>query len=202
MNWLMEVVLSRKWRPSTAWHCILLLACGQAHVHAQTYAIDPAHTAVHWEVRHFGTSTLRGRLTDVQGYIALDAAKQEGTISISIGMHSNTTGVPALDTLLQSAQFFDTPAHPTAYFVAKQVAFRDGQPDRIQGTVTLRSAATELTLQATHFHCYRHPERAQDVCGGDFEATLQRSELDIAYGTPFVGNTVRLKIQIEATRDK
>jgi polyisoprenoid-binding protein YceI len=181
-----------------ALQCMLALACHPAL--AQTYTIDPAHTSVHWEVTHFATSTLRGRLSDVQGHIALDAPKQAGVVSILIGMRSNNTGVPVLDTLLQSAQFFNTPAHPTAYFVARNIGYQNGQPHTIQGTLTLREAATDVTLQATHFHCYRHPERQQNVCGGDFEATVLRSALDIAYGTPFVGNTVRLKIQIEATR--
>ena len=41
------------------------LAATAFHPHADAqpvaYAVDPAHTQVHWEVRHFGTSTQRGR---------------------------------------------------------------------------------------------------------------------------------------------
>lgn len=34
-----------------------------------TYQLDPAHTFVTFEVRHFGTSTLRGRIGPVTGEV-------------------------------------------------------------------------------------------------------------------------------------
>ena len=37
-----------------------LLASGAAMAAADTYAIDPTHTFVTFEARHFGTSTNRG----------------------------------------------------------------------------------------------------------------------------------------------
>ena len=42
--------------------CAALAAVQAAAVAAEpaTYAIDPSHTKVYWETRHFGTSTHRG----------------------------------------------------------------------------------------------------------------------------------------------
>jgi len=34
---------------------------------APRYAFDPTHTAVHWEVVHMGTSTIRGRFDKLAG---------------------------------------------------------------------------------------------------------------------------------------
>ena len=41
----------------------LLLCAGAAPAHAEPvdYALDPAHSFVHFELLHFGTSTIRGR---------------------------------------------------------------------------------------------------------------------------------------------
>ena len=51
---------------------VLLALAAQAPPAAaepQAYAVDPGHTHVHWEVRHFGTSTSRGRFDQVDAAI-------------------------------------------------------------------------------------------------------------------------------------
>ena len=55
-------------------HAALLPLCFVATVSAQTaappvalYRLDPQHTFVHFEVKHFDTSTLRGRVGPVRG---------------------------------------------------------------------------------------------------------------------------------------
>ena len=41
----------------------------------------------------------------------------------------------------------------------------------------------------------------RQVCGGDFEATLQRSQYGISYGLPAVApDAIRLLVQVEAVR--
>jgi len=40
----------------------LTLLAGMSQAQAASYAIDPAHTYVTFEIGHFGTSTNRGRL--------------------------------------------------------------------------------------------------------------------------------------------
>ncbi|HNK18568.1 MAG TPA: polyisoprenoid-binding protein, partial [Piscinibacter sp.] len=39
----------------------LLAAAGFAQAQSASYSIDPTHTFVTFEAKHFGTSTLRGR---------------------------------------------------------------------------------------------------------------------------------------------
>ena len=48
------------------------------------YRIDPEHSFVYFEVVHFGTSTLRGRLGAIDGQAVLDREQQRGEVSLSI----------------------------------------------------------------------------------------------------------------------
>jgi polyisoprenoid-binding protein YceI len=58
-----------------------------------------------------------------------------------------------------------------------------------------------LTLKALHFNCYDNPMFKREVCGGDFEATLQRSRYGINWGLNLgFPDAVRLVIQVEAIR--
>ncbi len=43
-----------------------------APAHGATYAIDPTHTFVTYEVGHFGTSTNRGRFDKKEGTVQFD----------------------------------------------------------------------------------------------------------------------------------
>jgi polyisoprenoid-binding protein YceI len=39
------------------------------------------------------------------------------------------------------------------------------------------------------------------ACGGDFETSIRRSEFDMKYGLPDLGDQVKLRIGIEAVKD-
>jgi polyisoprenoid-binding protein YceI len=177
-----------------------VLGANPLQAQSMAYALDPSHTAVHWEVKHFGTSTLRGRFSDIQGHIELNPSAGAGVVSIKLNTASVSTGVPVLDALLQNEDFFNTRAYPQAYFVARQLKFNQDKLQSVRGELTLRGISMPLQFRAAHFNCYQHPVNKKQVCGGDFEGELQRTEASITYGTPFVGSQVRVLIQIEATQ--
>ena len=186
----------------------LLLACAhlaaaQAPATAEApavYLIDPAHTHIQWEVRHFGTSTSRGRFDDVTGHVTLERAAQRGEASIVIGTAGINSGVAPLDSILRSHSFLDVQNFPQAWFVASNFRFVDGQPAELRGELTLHGQSQAVSLRAVHFNCYEHPVLKREVCGGDFEASFSRSAFGITYGLPVVGDTVTLQIGIEAIR--
>ena len=56
-----------------------------------------------------------------------------------------------------------------------------------------------IKLKANRFGCYLSPLIKRQVCGGDFETTVQRSDWGINWGIPFgFENKVRLLVQVEA----
>jgi polyisoprenoid-binding protein YceI len=64
----------------------------------------------------------------------------------------------------------------------------------------LRGVARPVTLTATRFNCYDNPILKREVCGGDFEATIQRSQFGMTYGLPGIPDNIRLLIQVEAVK--
>lgn len=164
------------------------------------YAVDPAHTRVHWEVRHFGTSTSRGRFGAVDASIVLDRAAGRGELSVAIGTTDVDSGVGPLDAMLRGASFLASDEHPKAYFVASQLVFDGNRLAAARGEFTLRGVSRPLTLKALNFTCRDDAATGRELCGGDFEAEFRRSDHGITFGLPFVADTVRLVIQVEAVR--
>jgi len=165
-----------------------------------TYTIDPSHTKVYWETRHFGTSTHRGRFDSVEGHIQFDRDSGRGEVSISIATASVSSGVPALDTVLRGSSFLASDAHPSAYFVSHGLRVEGGHAQELRGEFTLRGISRPLSLQATNFACRQDAQLQREVCGGDFEAEILRSDYGSTFGLPFVGDKVRLLIAVEGIR--
>lgn len=180
---------------------LLALQSFGAHSQGVTYALDPAHTHVHWEVLHFGTSTSRGRFDEVSGSLRLDAATGTGEVSIVIATTSVNTGVGPLNSVLRSG-YLATTEYPQAYFIANGWRWKAEAPLEVRGELTLHGVSRALLLRAPLLHCDTHPLLKREVCGADLEGELQRSDFGITDGLPFIANRVRLVIQVEAIRDE
>lgn len=69
------------------------------------------------------------------------------------------------------------------------------------GELTLRGKTNPVTLTATSFNCYDNPMPKREVCGGDFETTIQRSQWGITYGLDYgIPDSVRIVIQAEGVK--
>lgn len=171
-----------------------------AHAEPANYVIDPTHTFVTFEAKHFGTSTARGRWDKKEGQITLDREKKTGRAQITIDMASINTGVEPFNKHLMSKDFFNVEANPKSFFVAEKFTFEGDKVSELTGELTLNGKSGAATLKALNFNCYNHPMLKKEVCGGDFETTITRSNWGITYGVPFIPDNVRVVIQIEAVK--
>ena len=180
---------------------LALVAATSAQAQSATYAIDPTHTFVSFEVQHFGTSTNRGRFDKKEGSVQLDRAAKTGKVEITIDMNSINSGVGPFDAHLKSADFFNAAVHPIARFVGDKFSFSGDKVTGVHGMLTLVGKTLPVSLKATHFNCYTNPMLKREVCGGDFEATIQPTAFGITTYIPMAApDKVRLVIQVEAVR--
>jgi polyisoprenoid-binding protein YceI len=184
------------------------LSVDTARAAPQTYTLDPAHSWVQFELLHFGTSTIRGRFGPVLGSVTLDAEAGTGALGLRIPTATLSTGVPVFDARIRQADLLATEAFPEAFFVASRFGYAAGGLLEVRGEFTLRGIGQPLSLKALRYGCRPPaPFEAQpaaanitEICGGDFEAEIQRSDFGATFGLPFVGNRVRLLIQVEGHR--
>jgi polyisoprenoid-binding protein YceI len=168
---------------------------------AQTYGIDPTHTFVNFEAKHFGTSTLRGRFDKKEGSVTLDRAAKTGKAEITIDVNSVSTGVAPLDTHLKSKDFFNAAEFGTAKFVGDKFTFDGTKVTAVAGSLTMLGKTMPVTLTASNFNCYDNPMFKREVCGGDFETTIMRSQWGMDYGVKVgIPDAIRLLVQIEAIK--
>jgi polyisoprenoid-binding protein YceI len=165
-----------------------------------TFAIDPNHTIVTFEALHFGTSTQRGRLQAKGGSVTLDRAAKSGKADITVDLGTITTAAAPLQAFLLGERAFNTAANPTAHFVADTFTFNGDKLASVAGNLTLNGKTQPVTLKATRFNCYENSQLKREVCGGDFEATIQRSQYGLGFLSQVTPDDIPLLIQVEGIR--
>jgi len=168
----------------------------------EDFVVEPAHTFASFAVDHLGVSTQRGRFERTAGRIVIDREAGTGSIEITIDAASVSTGNAALDAVLRSGEFFDVARHPEVRFRARAIAFEDGVPRRATGELTLAGVTHPLDLNIVRFGCTRLPFLVRLTCGADVAAGLSRSAFGLSALKAFVGDEVRLEIQVEAIRQE
>jgi polyisoprenoid-binding protein YceI len=163
------------------------------------YVIDPTHTFVNYEIGHYGTTTNRGRFSTSDGSVQIDASGTSGAVDVTMDMSSINTGVDLLNRHVQSKDFFNVAAHPTARFRAERISFNGAKVTEIPGTLTMLGQTRPVLLKASRFNCYTNPMFKRQVCGGDFETIIERSQWGMVWGLNFgFEDKVKLLVQVEA----
>jgi polyisoprenoid-binding protein YceI len=178
-----------------------LVWAAPALAQAPNYAIDPTHTFVNYENGHYGTTTNRGRFSTKDGSLFFDRAAQAGKVEIIIDISSVNTGVDFLNRQIQGKDFFNVADFPTGSFVSDKFVFNGDKVSEVHGKLTLKGKTHPVVLKAMKFNCYLNPLVKREVCGGDFETLITRSQWDIIWGLQFgFEDAVRLLIQVEAIK--
>jgi polyisoprenoid-binding protein YceI len=172
--------------------------CAPALAAPAVYVLDPEHSFVHFEVTHFGTSTSRGRFGPINGEVTIDRARGTGEVGLRINTASVDTGLAVFNARLRQPDLLASTEFPEAFFVARQFRFEAERLLELRGEFTFRGLSQPLTLRARLFAC--RDDGGTEVCGGDFEGQLKRSDFGATLLLPLVGDLVQLRVQVEGRR--
>ena len=171
---------------------------------AGTWTVDPIHSTIGFEVKHFGISTFRGRFTGYEGTIATGEGtleRVEGTVRVD----SVDVRDAQLAGHLQSEDFFAAEQYPEIAFRSTGVRDADGRFE-LDGDLTIRGVTRPVTLEV------EVDGAGEDPYGGTRLSLVGRGEIDrFDYEIPFnaktpngalvAGEKVRLVLSVEAVRE-
>lgn len=178
--------------------CLLLTS---PFAQAATYTIDASHTYPMFEIDHLGFSIQRGQFDETAGTIELDQMAQTGRIEVRVQTASLDSGHAKRDEILKGADWFDVERFPDMTYRSQRLIFNGTQLVAVEGDLTLHGVSRPLRLEVTQFKCGLNLAARKRGCGADAAGQLKRSEYGITKGLPFIGDEVRLRIQIEAYAD-
>lgn len=155
-----------------------------------TWAIDPAHSTVGFEVRDMANlvATIRGRFTDYEGRLEVgeDGARASGAIRVA----SVNTDQPQRDEHLRSPDFLDAGSHPEIRFESDSIEVAEGDRVRVAGRLVLKGDELPVALDVD---VLGHGVDAKGV-----ERLALAGETEIGFGPM----RVKLVVDVSAVRDE
>jgi polyisoprenoid-binding protein YceI len=160
---------------------------------SQTYAIEPSHTVVSFEVRNMGMAKQRGVFDQVAGIVMLDPQLAAGSIEIVVNARSVATSNAVTQAFLRGTSFLDVEQYSEITYKAVRVVFAGDKPIRIEGKLTLLGVTQDVPLVVSGYQCAEHSGAATG-CVLDAAASFRRSRFGMNHYLALVSDTVRLAI--------
>jgi polyisoprenoid-binding protein YceI len=170
---------------------------------AGVYDIDNAHTSVEFVGRHMMITKVRGRFSDVRGWVTIGEEPNDSHVEVEIAAASLSTGDADRDTHLRSEDFFDVERYPTITFSSTQVTALPDDTWAVVGDLTVRDTTRAVRLQVDFDGANISPigdERvgfsaASDINREDFGLTWS---VALETGGLLVGKVARIELAVQA----
>jgi len=163
------------------------------------YKIDNAHTNLVWYANHFGFSKPSGKFTDIEGKILLDERNpQNSSVEIIVKTNSISTGFSKFDNHLKSADFFDVEKFPIATFKSQSIRSANSSGAKVSGILTIKEIKKLVNFDVKINKIGKNPITQNKTLGMTISGTIKRSDFGITYGTPGIGDEVKIEIECEA----
>jgi polyisoprenoid-binding protein YceI len=162
-------------------------------VPAGTYAVEPYHTRIVFDVSHMGFTTWYGDFTSASGSLSFDPkAPTKSALSISFPTDSVSTTNPKLDGELKGAEWFDAAAYPTITFKSTKIVLLGHNRGAITGDLTFHGVTHPVTLVARFNGGGVNPIDKKYTIGFDATGGLSRADWGVKTYEPLIGDKVGL----------
>jgi len=165
---------------------------------ARQYPIDTNHSTVGFSVSIMdGLSRVNGKFTDFTVTLTNDEKDiTKSSVNVVIKAASINTGIPARDTHLRSADFFDAEKHPEITFQSKRIE-KKGKQLFALGTFTMHGVSKEIALPFQITGVNKDPVSKKMNLGYSAQIVINRREFGINWTHPKVPNFVGDNVEIE-----
>jgi len=171
-------------------------------VKAPTWEIDPVHSNISFEVRHFFTP-VNGQFKDYSAQINFSPDNlEESSVNLEIAVSSISTDNEKRDGHLQSDDFFNAEKYPKITFKSDKITKEGENMYVAQGKLTIKDVTKDVKLPFTLLGVQDHPQKeGTKIAGVGIDYSLNRNEFNVGTGswseTAVVGDEVNISIGLE-----
>ena len=166
-----------------------------------TWAADPVHSNVAFEVEYAGVSTFRGSFRD------FDATLEGSTLAGSARVASVDVKDEQLSGHLQSPDFFDAERHPEISFRAERLSLDNGILTGA-GELTIKGVTKPVELKGRLASAPSVDPFGRERLGLTLETAIDRNAFGVAWNAPnqsggnYLGDEVTLKADLTFVRQE
>lgn len=164
------------------------------------WQIDPSHTAVVFEVEHFGYSDVTGVFPKVQAEIEnFDPENLENAkFTVTLDATALTTFWEARDEHIKGSDFLDVSEYPEITFVATEIKETGDNTADVTGDLTIKDVTKPVTFEATVNKIGESPiMKGTNVAGFTLNGDIDRTEFGVDAYAPAIGTVIPVTINVE-----
>jgi polyisoprenoid-binding protein YceI len=169
------------------------------------WKLDPAHTLVEFSAKHMMITTVKGRITDVEGTIYTDEKDpKNSSVEATLKATSLDTRTDQRDQHLRSGDFLNVEKWPDIKFRSTRVE-GDKEHFKLTGQLTIRDVTKEITLDVEFEGQTKDPWGGQRV-GFSGKGKIDRRDFGLTWnqaletGGVLVGNDIKINIEAQAVK--
>jgi polyisoprenoid-binding protein YceI len=167
-----------------------------------TWAADPVHSDVAFEIEYAGVSTFRGSFRD------FDATLEGSTLAGSARVASVDVKDEQLSGHLQSPDFFDAERYPEIAFRADTLSLADDGAVTGSGELTIKGITKPVELKGRLASAASVDPFGRERLGLTLGTTIDRNQFGIEWNAPnqsggnYLGDEVTLKADLTFVRQE
>ncbi len=171
------------------------LLCLPAPARADAYRFDPEHTIATFRCGPFGFGAQAGHVTGARGIMIFDPAHPgDSVVDVSLDMTTLHTDWHGFDGQARGPDFLDVGRFPTATFKSRRVEVTGDGMAEVTGDLTLHGVTREVVMAVV----VRRSADHGDSLGFSASAHIHRSDFGVDGRTPFLDDTIDLRINAQA----
>jgi polyisoprenoid-binding protein YceI len=170
-----------------------------------TWKLDPAHSIVEFSAKHMMITTVKGRITDVEGTIYADEKNfRNSSVEATLKAASIDTRTEQRDNHLRSPDFLHVEQFPAIEFRSTGI---EGSKEefKLTGELTIRGVTKEIALDVTFEGQAKDPWGSERI-GFSAKGKIDRRDFGLTWnqlletGGAIVSNDIRIAIEVEAVK--
>jgi polyisoprenoid-binding protein YceI len=114
------------------------------------WSIDPAHSSIHFKVRHMAIAWVRGEFRVLRGTLNWNENKiEESRVEVELDSSSVNSSEPKPDQPLRSADFLDVERFPSMQFQSTHISGDSRDTVLVAGDLTIHGVTRPVELRVT-----------------------------------------------------
>ena len=161
------------------------------------WALDPAHSAVNFTIRHLGVSKVRGRFTRFDVDVVIGETLESTSVAATIELASVDTGNADRDAHVLAPDMVDVQLRPTLVYRSTSVS-ANGDDWHVDGELTIGDVTVPVALEVDFGGV---EEFVQGPRHAGFEATTQirRQDFGLMPSIPSaaLGDVIKVELDLQ-----
>lgn len=171
-----------------------------------TYKIDPAHSEIHFKVKHLMITTVTGSFSKFDATLTADKEDfTDAKISFEADIDSITTNSEQRDGHLKSDDFFSAEKFPKLTFESTSLEKTDDENYKLTGNLTIRDVTKTVALNVSYEGTVNDPW-GQVKAGFEITGKINRKDFGLSWnaatetGGILLSEEVKLALNVQMTK--